>query len=223
MRAAVFDLDGTLADNMPLHAEAFAIFATRHGLAPLSLEDRKRLDGRRNRDIFPDLFARPLPDDELEAYATEKEQLYRTLSRGRLKPLGGLRRLLDRLDAAAVRLAIATSAPPENVTHTLSELGLLERFPVIARGDMVARGKPWPDVYLAAARGLGLPAADCVAFEDSPIGIAAAAAAGMVTVALTTSFSSGVFAGHPPAPRFTVTDFDDFMDGPGSLLFDGHV
>ena len=52
-RGVVFDLDGTLVDNMPIHAEAFSIFSTRHGLPPLTLEDRARLDGKRNRDIFP--------------------------------------------------------------------------------------------------------------------------------------------------------------------------
>ena len=52
MRGAIFDLDGTIVDNMPVHVEAFAIFVGRHGLPPLTLNDRKRLDGRRNRDIF---------------------------------------------------------------------------------------------------------------------------------------------------------------------------
>jgi HAD superfamily hydrolase (TIGR01509 family) len=221
MRAAIFDLDGTLADNMPLHAEAFGIFAARHGLPPLTFADRQRLDGRRNRDIFPDLFGRPLPEEELVAFAAEKEALYRTLSRGRLKPLAGLERLLARLDTEGILVGIATSAPPENVVHTLTELGLGSRFPVIARSDAVARGKPWPDVYLAAARDMGVPASGCLAFEDAPIGVAAAAAAGMVTVAITTSFAPDVFARHKPTPNLVVKDFDEFLDGPASSALAG--
>ena len=93
-RGAVFDLDGTLVDNMPIHAEAFSIFASRHGLPPLTLEDRARLDGKRNRDIFPILFNRPLEDPVLRAYADEKEAIYRELSQGRLVPMRGLDRLL---------------------------------------------------------------------------------------------------------------------------------
>jgi HAD superfamily hydrolase (TIGR01509 family) len=218
MRGAIFDLDGTIVDNMPVHAEAFAIFVTRHGLPHLTPEDRRRLDGRRNRDIFPDLFGRPLTDDELAAYADEKESLYRERSRGRLVALAGLDRLLGLLDAAGVRSAIATSAPPENVGHTLAELGLSARFAAIARSDQVPRGKPWPDVFLEAARQLGVPPGECVAFEDAPIGIAAAAAAGMTTVALTTSFGPEIFLAGAAPPHLVVRDFEEFLDGPGGAL-----
>lgn len=215
MRAAIFDLDGTIADNMPLHAEAFAIFVARHGLPQLTVEDRRRLDGRRNRDIFPDLFGRALTEAELQAYATEKESLYRTLSKGRLAALAGLDRLLDQCEQRGLRLAIATSAPPENVAHTLSELRLQHRFASIARSDLVPRGKPWPDVFLAAASQVGVPPSDCVAFEDAPAGIAAASAAGMRTVAVTTSFTAEIFGAHTPSPDLIVKDFDEFLDGPG--------
>ena len=111
LAGAVFDLDGTLLDNMPFHIEAFNAFAARHGLPALTLERRKWMDGKRNRDIFPGLFERELSADELEAMAEEKESLYRSLSVGRLRPLTGLLRLLDLLDARGVPVAIATSAP----------------------------------------------------------------------------------------------------------------
>ena len=83
-RAVIFDIDGTIVDNMHLHAEAFAVFAERHGLPPLTTEDRARLDGRRNSEIFPILFKRDVARDEWLAYEHEKEGLYRELSRGRL-------------------------------------------------------------------------------------------------------------------------------------------
>lgn len=218
MRGAIFDLDGTIVDNMPVHAEAFAIFATRHGLPPLTAADRKRLDGKRNRDIFPDLFGRPLDRETCEAYAVEKESLYRTLSKNRLSALPGLERLLAALEARGVHLAIATSAPPENVAHTLAELRLEHRFAAIARGDLVPRGKPWPDVFLAAAEQIGVPPEACVAFEDAPMGIRAAVAAGMKTVAVTTSFSREVFEAESPRPDWIVKDFEEFLEGPGREL-----
>jgi|WetSurMetagenome_2_1015567.scaffolds.fasta_scaffold458078_2 beta-phosphoglucomutase len=214
MRGAIFDLDGTLVDNMPIHAEAFAIFVTRHHLRPLTVEDRKRLDGRRNREILPDLFGRDLSEEELAAYADEKESLYRSLSTGRLAPLRGLDRLLERMDALGIPAAIATSAPGENVTHTLAELGLDRRITTIARSDRVARGKPWPDVFLEAARQIGVPPADCVAFEDAPIGVEAASAAGMTVVALTTSFTPDVFRSQPTPPAYVVKDFEEFLEKP---------
>ena len=220
MHGAIFDLDGTIVDNMALHMEAFAIFSARHGLPPLTMDDRRRLDGRRNRDIFPDLFHRPLDETELREYADEKEALYRSLSAGRLRPLQGFDRLAAFLGRRSIPLAIATSAPRENVEHTLRELGLDDRALTIVRSDEVGRGKPWPDVFLEAAARIGASPRDCVAFEDAPIGIAAAAAAGMQTVAVTTSFASAEFAMQTAAPDHIVAHFDDYLEGPGRWLLE---
>jgi beta-phosphoglucomutase len=215
---AVFDLDGTVLDNMPFHIEAFNAFAGRHGLPALTLERRKWMDGKRNRDIFPGLFERELSADELDAMAEEKESLYRSLSAGRLLPLRGLSRLLDLLDARGIPVAIATSAPLANVDHTLRELGLATRFPVIARSDTVPRGKPFPDVFLEAARQLGAAPDACVAFEDAPAGIVAARGAGMVCVAIASSYPRDVLADTAPPPHVVVGDYDEFLDGPGASL-----
>jgi HAD superfamily hydrolase (TIGR01509 family) len=220
MRGAIFDLDGTLVDNMSVHMEAFAVFAERHSLPPLTLEDRKRLDGRRNRDIFPDLFGRALSDEEQRAFAEEKEALYRDLSSGRLVAVKGLDRLLECLNAAGIPAAIATSAPPDNVEHTLAELGLTRRLACVVRGDQVPRGKPFPDVFLAAAARLGVPAAACVAFEDAPIGIVAARAAGMQTVAIANSFAADVFLAASVGADVVVRDFDEYLAGAGRWLAD---
>lgn len=211
-RAAIFDIDGTLVDNMALHAEAFSVFAGRHGLPSLTPEDRARLDGRRNSEIFPILFGRDVPREEWQAYEAEKEGLYRELSRGRLSPMKGLVRLLAHYRAAGVPMALATSAPEPNVVHTLHEIGLAAEFQIIVRGDQVGRGKPAPDVFIAAAERLGVEAADCLVFEDAPMGIVAAQAAGMPVVALTTSFSAAHFAGLAPPPSAIYADFDAFLD-----------
>ncbi len=211
-RAVIFDIDGTIVDNMHLHAEAFAVFAGRHGLPPLTEDDRARLDGRRNSEIFPILFKRDVPRDEWLEYEHEKEGLYRELSRGRLVPMNGLQRLIDRLKAEAMPVALATSAPQLNVAHTLAELNLAGAFPIIVRGDEVARGKPAPDVFIEAARRLGVAAADCLVFEDAPMGIEAAQAAGMRVIALTTSFERSHFERLVPPPTGICVDFDDYLD-----------
>lgn len=217
-RGFVFDLDGTLVANMSLHEEAFGLFTERHGLPRLSADMRARLDGKRNRDIFPILFERELSADDQRRFADEKEAVYRELSRGRLAPLPGLVRLLDTLEGQRLPTALATSAPLENVTHTLSELGLASRLTQIVRSDTVARGKPHPDVFLAAAQLIEVPPAECLAFEDAPAGVLAARAAGMRCVALTTSFPPGTFAAHGAAPDAEVPDFDAFLAGPGAWL-----
>ena len=210
-RAVIFDIDGTIVDNMHLHAEAFAVFAERHGLPPLTPEDRARLDGRRNSEIFPILFKREVPREEWQAYEHEKESLYRELSRGRLTPMKGLHDFIAKLKADGIRVALATSAPELNVLHTLTELGLTGDFPIIVRGDQVPRGKPAPDVFLEAARRLNVPPAECLVFEDAPMGIAAAQAAGMTVVGVTTSFEAAHFEQLDPPPAWTCCDFDEFV------------
>ena len=210
-RAVIFDIDGTIVDNMHLHAEAFGVFAGRHGLPPLTPDDRARLDGRRNSEIFPILFKRDVAREEWLQYEEEKEGLYRELSRGRLARMPGLTELIQKLKDDGIAVALATSAPEPNVTHTLGELGLAASFPIIVRGDQVARGKPAPDVFLEAARQLSVPPAQCLVFEDAPMGVVAAQAAGMPVVALTTSFAAAHFAALHPPPDLVCGDFAGFF------------
>ena len=75
----MFDLDGTLADNMHWHARAFQVFVERHGLPPITEATRRRIDGKRNAEIMPILFERPLSVDEVTTLAWEKEELYRAM------------------------------------------------------------------------------------------------------------------------------------------------
>jgi sugar-phosphatase len=90
----------------------------------------------------------------------------------------------------------------------------------VVRADEVPRGKPHPDVFLAAARLLDVPPEDCLAFEDAPAGVAAAKAAGMTCVGVTTSFDAEALASGGGGPDFTVADFDEFLAGPGGWLLD---
>jgi beta-phosphoglucomutase len=217
-RGVIFDLDGTLTDNMAWHAQAFARFMTRHSLPELTMAMRERIDGKRNAEIFPILFNRDVTPDEIQAFEEEKESTYRELSRERLTPVPGAITLLDRLEARGIGVAIATSAPEKNVSHTLSAIGLAGRLVIIARSDAVPRGKPFPDVFLLAAQRLGVAPEECLAFEDAPVGVAAARRAGMRCVAITSSFPSEVFDAADPPPDAAYPDFDAFLAGAGSWL-----
>jgi beta-phosphoglucomutase len=217
-QGVIFDLDGTLADNMSWHAKAFETFLARHRLPPLTMELRRRIDGKTNADLMPILFGRALTAEELARYSNEKEGLYRELSHGAVQATRGAHRLLDALSANRIPVAIATSAPRENVQFTLAELGLANRFDAIARGEDVPRGKPAPDVFLHAAAALGVAPESCLAFEDAPVGVAAIRAAGMRCVALTLSFTPDVLAASDPPPHATYPDFDAFLAAEGDGL-----
>jgi len=215
-------MDGTLLDNMPFHEEAFNTFAARHGLPALTLETRKWMDGKRNRDIFPYLFsARTLSPGDVEQLADEKESLYRQLSKGRLSTLPGLDRLLARLEARGIPVSLATSAPRANVEHTLAELGLSLRFSIVARSDEVAHGKPFPDVFLEAARKMGVAPERCLAFEDAPAGIIAARVAGMLCIGVSTSYPPDVLEDTDPPPHAVIANYSDFLARDGVWLDDG--
>jgi beta-phosphoglucomutase len=214
----VFDLDGTLTDNMACHAEAFGFFLRHHGLPELTMAMRHRIDGKRNSEIFPILFDRELTRDEIRAFSEEKESAYRELSRERLQPLAGAVTLLERLAARGILVAVATSAPEKNVAHTLSAIGLADRIGVITRSDAVPRGKPFPDVFLQAAHELGVAPEACLAFEDAPVGVAAARSAGMRCVAITSTFSAETLAASDPAPDASYRDFDAYLEGAGRWL-----
>lgn len=216
----MFDLDGTLADNMPWHAQAFDRFVARHGLPPITMAMRRRIDGKRNTEIMPILFERDMTPAEIEAHEDEKEGTYRELSRGGLRVTTGAVHLLDRLAAHGIPAAVATSAPAPNVVHTLDELGLRHRFAVIVRSDEVVHGKPAPDVYLRAAERLGVDPAACLAFEDAPVGVAAAVSAGMRCLAITTTFPVDAFMSAPLPPHGTCADFEAYLADEGGWLVD---
>ena len=219
-RGVVFDLDGTLTDNMACHAEAFALFLERHGLPELTMAMRERIDGKRNAEIFPILFGREVTAEETRLFEDEKEGAYRELSRDRLHPIDGLLSLLDRLEARNIGVAVATSAPEKNVVHTLEAIGLADRLSLVVRSDSVPRGKPHPDVFLYAAERLGVPPDACLAFEDAPVGVTAARRAGMRCIAITSSFAADTFAGDAAADA-SYRDFAAYLEHEGRWLMNG--
>jgi beta-phosphoglucomutase len=202
-RAAVFDLDGTLVDNIRFHFEAFGALAKRLGLT-MDEATFQSFNGLKNEDIFPRFLGRTLSREENEALAEEKEATYRALFGPRVIAHRGATELLDRLRAGGMKLAVASSAPPANRQLVLDGLGWNERFDAVVASEGL-RGKPAPDVFLSAAERLGVPPEACIAFEDAVNGVQAAASAGMVVVGVTTNVPAQTLVAA--GARFTVADF----------------
>jgi beta-phosphoglucomutase family hydrolase len=199
----VFDLDGTLVDNISFHFEAFRALAARLGLV-MDEATFQSFNGLKNEDIFPRFLGRSLTRAEIEALSDEKEETYRALYRPKLIAHHGAQELLDRLRAANVKLAVASSAPPANRAMVLSGLGWDARFDAVVASEGL-RGKPAPDIFLAAAERLGVAPDACIAFEDAANGIQAAAAAGMIVVGVTTNVPATTLTAA--GARFTIADF----------------
>lgn len=178
--ALIFDLDGVLVDSMPVHTLAWQRYLKQLGVDGEDVA--KRMHGRRNDDLVRDFLGPHVPAQVVSAHGAAKERLFRSMMAPELSArlVPGIARLLAR--AKGVPVALATNAEPANVAFLLDGAGLRRWFRVIADGSQVENAKPAPDIYLLAARQLGIAPRNCIVFEDSPVGIAAARAAGMRVV-----------------------------------------
>jgi beta-phosphoglucomutase len=180
--ALLFDMDGVIIDSMPLHTQAWEQHLIRHGLHPDAA--RNRMQGKRNDELVRDLFGQHLDDETVSNHSAEKEALFRELMRHRIDEfmISGVIDFIRR--HAGNPLAVGSNAEPANIDFVLRGSGLLDAFDHVVDGHQVERPKPHPDMYLKAASLLNTPPADCIVFEDSPTGLAAARAAGTRVVAI---------------------------------------
>jgi beta-phosphoglucomutase len=185
--AAVFDLNGTLIDDMRAHGRAWAAVFRELGVEVPPERFERELAGMKHGETFEAVLGRKLPDDEATRLGNRKDARYREIYAPDLRLLPGARELLERLRAARLRTAIATAAPLANRDFALDGLGIRGLFDAVVGEESVARGKPAPDLYLGAARALSVDPAACVAFEDAANGVEAARAAGMHVGAVTTT------------------------------------
>ena len=198
--AVLWDVDGTLVDTAELHFQAWQRLAAEIG-KPYTREDFAATFGWRNIEIFPRVFGPEFTAAQIDELGERKELYYRAEAQKGLDLLPGVKPLVAALKAAGIPQAVGSSAPRGNVDLILKMTGLDEFIQASVAMDDVTRGKPDPQVFLLAAQKLGALPANCLVFEDAPVGIRAAKAAGMKAVGIT-------FIGHHPADKLLAEGAD---------------
>jgi beta-phosphoglucomutase len=186
MIALIFDMDGVIIDSNPLHRQAWAAFNRGYGLETTEAMQR-RMYGKRNDQIVRDYFGEGISPEEVEARGRAKERLYREMLTGRTEEMlvPGLREFLERY--RDLPMGVGSNAEPENIALVLDETGLRGYFRAVVDGHQVRHPKPDPEVYLRVAELLETDPAECIVFEDSHSGAAAAVAAGMRVIGISTT------------------------------------
>jgi HAD superfamily hydrolase (TIGR01509 family) len=192
--AVIFDMDGLMVDTEPVYQAAWQQAAAELGY-DLDDELYATLVGRPTlacEAIILERFGAGFP---LKRFRERWPELWRSeVDRNGVQTKPGLEEILTFVESHRLPVAIATSSETEYVQVTLRRAGLTNRFAAMVTGDEISRGKPEPDIYLEAARKLGVPASRCVALEDSEAGIRAVQAAGM----------TGLLVPHWPASSAAV-------------------
>lgn len=203
----IFDLNGTMINDMDYHVKAWhRIF---NGLgANISLERMKEECYGKNFEVIERVMPGKFSDKEKERMSYSKEKEYQREFRPFLRLLPGLDEFLVKAKQANIPMAIGSAAITFNVDFVLDGLNIRDFFSAIVSADDVSKSKPDPETFLKCAMQLGVPPGDCIVFEDAPKGVEAALNAGMKCVVITLLHESHEFSRYPNVLKF-VNDFGE--------------
>ena len=182
----IFDLDGVIADSEPLHQESFRLLLGELGIDESAMGDWDRFVGTADRPVLLELIEGRSVDRSPEDLLERKGALFLDLLKVREPVFPEIPSLVEDL-AARYAMAVASGSLRTAIAGVLALKGLRKSFRHAVSVQDVARGKPAPDLFLRAAELLGMTPAECVVIEDSVPGVAAARAAGMRVIAITTT------------------------------------
>jgi beta-phosphoglucomutase len=192
----IFDMDGTMIDNMMVHHKAWQIILAENGLE-LSMEEVQRTIHGKNEEILNRLFGNRFTPAQCKKIAWEKEARYREVFKGKVQLIDGLPDFLASVHQRGIPMSIGTAAPAENVEFVMDALQFGHYFKGVFHAGMVKKGKPDPEVFQLAAQSMGLSPRDCLVFEDSPTGVHTALNAGCNAIVVLSSHTKAEFAQFP--------------------------
>ena len=197
--ALIWDCDGVLVDSEPLSNVAWQAVLLRRGVRA-ETADLDAFTGRSDAAVLD--HYRRLTGDRLEGILEEREAEFERQARGALRTFPGLPELLSRLRARGRKMAVASSGRLPRIRFSLAEVGLDGYFETVCSATEVENGKPAPDLFLLAARRLGVPPSRCIVIEDSVPGLRAAGRAGMRGLGFTSSHPAAVLREAGAAETF---------------------
>jgi beta-phosphoglucomutase len=204
LRAVIFDLDGVITDTAEFHYRAWQRLADEEGI-PFDRDANEALRGIPRRESLLLILGDREVEEDVLLDMMERKNRYYVASLDDVTPADTLPGAVELVaDAKRRGLEVAIGSSSKNARHVLDRLQMTDVFDAIADGDSVERAKPEPDLFLAAADMLGVPAESCVVVEDASSGIDAALAAGMVAVGV----GPAERVGHAHHRFDTVADID---------------
>lgn len=183
-KAVIWDMDGVIADTAPYHLSAWQKVFQKRGVN-FTREDFRRIFGQRDDNIIRNTLGKQIFQSEIDTITSEKEKTFRKLVQQHIKPFPGALKLIISLKEHGFKIALASSAPIENIQLVTRGLGINNCFHAIVSGQDVTEGKPSPQGFLLASQKLGVKPKNCVVIEDAIAGVTAAKRAGMRCLAIT--------------------------------------
>lgn len=208
-KAFLFDLNGTMVNDMPYHVKAWHRILNELG-AGISMEEMKLECYGKNHELLERIFPGRFTLEEKNRMSLEKEKQYQKEFRPRLQLIEGLDGFLQQSYKAGIKMAIGSAAIMFNIDFVLDELGIRHYFEVLVSADNVTDSKPNPETWLQCAKKIGASPEECLVFEDSIKGVESAMNAGMDCVVITTMHAQKEFPGYT-----NIVSFIDDYNSPG--------
>ncbi|WP_343521838.1 HAD-IA family hydrolase [Pedobacter sp.] len=208
-KAFLFDLNGTMINDMEYHTLAWYSIMTEDLGAALDYASVKKEMYGKNHEVLERVFGKDrFSPAEIERLSADKEKRYQAGYLPHLALIDGLDNFLERAKAAQIPMAIGSAAIPFNIDFVVDGLNIRHYLSAIVSADDVHTSKPDPETFLKAAEALGVTPADCLVFEDAPKGVESALHAGMPCMVLTTTHTTEEFENYPNILGY-IADYND--------------
>jgi beta-phosphoglucomutase len=212
-KAFLFDLNGTMIDDMHFHNKVWHQILTEDLKADLSMEEVKLQMYGKNHELLERIFGEGyFTIEEADRLSKEKELRYQKLFLPHLKLIDGLEDVLEKASGQNIKMGIGSAAIMFNIDFVLDNLGIRHYFDAIVSADDVTKSKPDPETFSKGAEILGLKPSECIVFEDAPKGVEAARNAGMKCVVLTTMHEKDEFSQYDNIIGYIKDYTDPFMN-----------